>query len=461
MPDAIPISPRRLSILALVAMAYIVSAKLGLTLAIVHPSATPIWAPSGIALAALLILGTDVWPLVFICAFIVNLTTAGSIATSIAIGAGNTVEALAGAYLVNRVAGGRHPFDHAENVFKFTALAGLVATVLSPTIGVSALILGQFASWSSFPRIWLSWWLGDALGVIVVAPVILLWSARRRVQWDRRRLSEAAALFLFWLASCELVFGGFYPSEIQNYPLEFICLPPLLWAAFRFGPREAATGLVLLSGVAVAGTLHGFGPFVRSSREESLYLLQVYTAVASVTTLALAAMIAERRALEEQLRHLAVTDPFTGLANYRLFMDRLTAEINRSERTKRPFALLFLDVDDLKKINDRYGHLAGSRALCRVAEAMRRSCRVTDTPARYGGDEFALVLPETDGEAAWHVARRVANALSQDGETPPMTVSLGVATYPGSGTTAEEILATADRTLYDMKKAGKGRSFVM
>ncbi len=453
-----PISPRRLIVLVLLAAAYIVSAKLGLLLALVHPSATAVWAPSGIALAALLIFGYDVWPLIFLSAFLVNVTTAGSVATSVAIGAGNTLEALAGAYLVNLAAGGRTPFEHPENLFKFTVLAGLLSTIVSPTIGVTSLALRGFAPWAQYSRIWITWWLGDAVGVLVVAPAILLWSVRPKIRWHRGRLNEAAALFAVWLASCELVFGGYYPSEIQNYPLEFMCIPPLLWAAFRFGPREAATGMLLLAGVAVAGTVHGFGPFARPSRQESLYLLQVYNAVASVTTLTLAVMVSERRAMEEQLRHLAVTDPFTGLANYRFFMEHITAEIARSERTKRPFALLFLDVDDLKAINDRHGHLAGSRALSRVAEAMRRSCRTTDTPSRYGGDEFAIVLPEADVDAAWLVARRVAEALANDGESPPMTVSLGVAMYPANGTTPQALLAVADRRLYDMKAAGKGKT---
>jgi len=166
--------------------------------------------------------------------------------------------------------------------------------------------------------------------------------------------------------------------------------------------------------------------------------------------------VAERRQVEQQLRRLSVSDPLTGIANYRQLIAVLEWEINRSERTGRPFALVFLDVDGLKDINDRHGHVAGSRALCRVARELQLSSRAMDTAARFGGDEFALVLPEIDEAEAWQAARRVSEQLTLDGETPPVSVSLGVAVYPRDGATADELLAAADRILYATKARGKG-----
>jgi diguanylate cyclase (GGDEF)-like protein len=238
---------------------------------------------------------------------------------------------------------------------------------------------------------------------------------------------------------------------LKNYPLEFLCVPFFVWVAFRFGPRETATAIVVLACIATWGTLQGFGPFVRGSRNESLLLLQSYMVVTSVTTLALAALVAERRQVEERLRQLAVSDPLTGLANHRQLTYAVDAEIKRSQRTQRAFALVLLDLDGLKLINDRYGHLVGSLAVCRVAEAMFGSCRGVDTAARFGGDEFALVLPETDLEAARHVASRVAQRVAQDGEQPTLSVSVGVAMYPGDGSTVDTLLAAADRSLYESK----------
>src|SRR5467141_3157007 len=161
--------------------------------------------------------------------------------------------------------------------------------------------------------------------------------------------------------------------------------------------------------------------------------------------------LTERKQAESQARLLAVTDPLTGLGNYRRLLDVLHAEIERSGRTGRPFAVLLLDLDGLKKINDCYGHLAGSRALCRVGEVLRLFCRAIDTATRYGGDEFAVVLPETAARAAGLVASRIRNRLATDSEQPPLSASIGVAAYPQDGETVEALLQTADRELYGMK----------
>jgi diguanylate cyclase (GGDEF)-like protein len=248
-----------------------------------------------------------------------------------------------------------------------------------------------------------------------------------------------------------VVFGGHFPSDIKDYPLEFLCVPFLLWAAFRFGRRETATAILILSGLAVWGTLRGFGPFARDTPNESLVLVQAYTCVMAIMGLVLAAVVAEHTHAEAQLLELATTDPLTGLVNYRRLIEVLRAEIARSGRTRRSFAVLFIDMNGLKKINDRHGHLAGSRALCRVAETLRKSCRTTDTPARFGGDEFAVVLPETGDEGGRLVLTRVAERLAADTDRPLLSVSGGVAVFPGDGDTPTLLLRAADQSLYEAK----------
>lgn len=198
------------------------------------------------------------------------------------------------------------------------------------------------------------------------------------------------------------------------------------------------------------GPCEGLDPSCETPNE-SLLLLQVYMGVASVTTLMLAAVVSEREQAAQQLRHLSTIDPLIGIANYRQLIDRLQAEIERSQWTARPFALLFLDLDGFKNINDRYGHLVGNRALCRVVEVLRFSCRAIDTPARFGGDEFVVILPETDEAAAEQLSRRITDRLARDRETPLISVSLGVAVYPHRAETLEALLGAADRSLYEMK----------
>jgi diguanylate cyclase (GGDEF)-like protein len=161
--------------------------------------------------------------------------------------------------------------------------------------------------------------------------------------------------------------------------------------------------------------------------------------------------ITGQRTLEDQLRHQASSDSLTGLANHRRLFEVLHAEICRSTRTGREFSLLLLDLDRLKTINDHFGHLTGDRALCRLAQILKDCCRSIDTAARHGGDEFALVLPETGWAAATLVASRICDLLGKDAEEPALSVSVGLASFPKDAGTIGTLLYAADKSLYDMK----------
>src|ERR1700674_230146 len=160
--------------------------------------------------------------------------------------------------------------------------------------------------------------------------------------------------------------------------------------------------------------------------------------------------VTKQRQLEDHLRQQAARDPLTGLASYRRLTEGLDMEVKRSERTGREFAVLLIDLDGLKQINDRYGHLTGSHALCRVADVLS-FCRDIDMAARYGGDEFAIVLPETGAEAASQVAQRICSSIANDGMGPVLSVSIGVAVYPHDGERIEALLRAEKFAIYSMK----------
>jgi signal transduction histidine kinase len=290
-----------LPIIGILTVVYFLAGKLSLLLASLHASASPVWPPAGIALAALLLIGYRAWPVIFIGAFLVNVTTAGNVATSFAIAAGNTLEALVGAWLVNRFVGSTNIFDRPQGVFKF-ALAAAISTIVSPAFGVTSLTLAGFANWANYGAIWLTWWLGDTTGDLLVAPLILLWSVRSKRQWNRGQAIEVGVLLLLLFVLSEAVFGGWLSIAARNYPIAFICGPVVIWTAFRFTQRETATGIFILSAIAIWGTLRGFGPFALETKNASLLALQFWTAVLTITAMALSAGMAERRQAEEALQ---------------------------------------------------------------------------------------------------------------------------------------------------------------
>jgi PAS domain S-box-containing protein len=288
--------------LAAVAILYFVAGKIGLSLAVIHPSASAIWAPSGVALAALLLMGVRAWPAIFVAAFLVNETTAGSLATSLAIAAGNTLEAVVGAALVTRFAHGRRCFERVADIFRFAALAGLCSATVSATIGVTSLSLAGFAPWSTYGSVWLTWWLGDAAGILVIGPPLILWAADHSLAELRRRYVEAGLLLATVVGTGVIVYFGVLPFPEIGFPMRFLSIPTLLWAALRFGRREVATLPLLLAATAVAAILRGHGSSPAVPANELFLLLQVFMGVISVTMLVVVTLFVERRQAEEARR---------------------------------------------------------------------------------------------------------------------------------------------------------------
>ena len=286
--------------LAPLAIFYFVAGKFGLSLAFVNASASPVWPPTGIAFAAFLVLGSRAWPAILVGAFLVNVTTAGSVATSIGIAIGNTLEGRLGAELVMLFANGRNVFDRSRDVFKFVLLAALFSTTVSATIGVTSLTLAGYAHWRDYSSIWFTWWLGDAVGALIVGPILVLWCARGGVPWSRARLLEGVGLLAGVITLSALVFGG-----ISGEALTFLCVPPLIWAAFRFGQKGTATAIALLAVLATWGTVRGVGPFAHGPPNESLLLLQAFLGTMAVMSLLIAAVVAERKRDEAALARLA------------------------------------------------------------------------------------------------------------------------------------------------------------
>jgi len=451
-----------------VAAAYFLAGKLGLKLAMVHASVTAVWAPTGLALAVLLVWGLRLWPGIFLGAFLVNVTTDGSVLTSLGIATGNTLEAIVGAWLVARFAEGRDCLKRVRNVFGFVFLAALAGTTVSATIGVTSLLAGGVAALDKVGPIWFTWWVGDAVGALLVTPLLLAWHAKPRVRWSWRRVPEGILLLLTLLLFGLDMFGPnsyHHPLRIGAHPLTFLAVPILLWAVFRFGLREAMTVTVMFSAIALWGTLQGAGPFANAAPNEALLLVQSFMGVIAVTILVVAATQQQleqyRRQLEAanlELTAASLTDALTGASNRRGFDQRLADELERATRFRQPLSLLLLDVDLFKQHNDAFGHPAGDEVLKSVVRLLQAHVRATDTVARQGGDEFAILLPNTGNEGALIMAERFRKAVeSARWQGLPVTVTVGAATLPLGSGHGTELLAKADEALYAAKEAGRNR----
>ncbi len=285
---------------AAVLVVYVVAGKFGLSFfGLVHPSASSIWWPTGIAMAAILLAGFRIVPTVFVAAFLVNVTTAGSIPTSLAVALGNTLEGIVAVALVNRFAGGRNAFASAGGVLRFAGLAAMASTAVSATIGVTSLLLGGYAAPADRVEIWFTWWLGDAAGAMLVTPLVVLWWTNRTWRWSRQQVQEAVLLLA---ALGAVAVATFFHPTLARYPLSFLCLAPLVWGALRFGPRETATAVFVLALIAITATAANRGPFTMTTPNESLLVLQAFLVLTTMTVLPMAALTAERRASLERER---------------------------------------------------------------------------------------------------------------------------------------------------------------
>jgi diguanylate cyclase (GGDEF)-like protein len=250
--------------------------------------------------------------------------------------------------------------------------------------------------------------------------------------------------------------GAFFPNPEQLLP-GAIFLVSLIWYRRRLLVEDSAFDRTIYAAtwLNVAAQLSA----AQSARLLDAPFVFAQGLMVLGYTVALGGALLDNARLFEQVRHLAVSDPLTGLANYRHLLDVLESETERTNRTRRPFAVLLLDLDELKKINDSYGHLVGSRAICRLADILRIHCRAVDTAARYGGDEFALVLPESQEDEARRVANRIREVLANDDEQPPLSASIGISVCRGDGARIEKLLSEADQDLY-AEKAKRGRRAV-
>jgi diguanylate cyclase (GGDEF)-like protein/PAS domain S-box-containing protein len=562
-----------------VAAIYVATARFGFTMAFPVGQVTLLWPPTGLSLAALVLLGTDVWPGIFLGALIANVTYHEPAFVALGIATGDTFEALAAAYLVRRFIGTAQSTNWLRYAIGLVVGGALVSTTIGATIGVVSLCVGGLQPWGALRQLWWTWWLSDAASDLLLAPVVLTWNARPRF-WSWLEGVEAVALASGLVGVSSLVFARPFDHAAPQ-PLEYLLFPFIIWAAIRFGVAGAALANLMASCLALWGTIHGVGPYAIGRGDERLTLLQIFLGIVGGSGLILGATVSDRDAsrrrktamleaaldcvisidhlgrivefnpaaertfgwaradvigkdmarllIPERLRaahragaqRAAALDAADGLERrmestavradgtefpielsltrlpsdgppvftaflrditaqrkrahqltFRATHDGLTKMLNRSAFMERlsvaarqaniggrsDVAVLFVDLDRFKTINDRFGHSTGDHLLTAVARRLRNCVRPTDSIARMGGDEFAVLLERVDNpEDITRVVDRIADELGRpfhiDGHVVRATASVGIARGSQTGPRADDLIRAADSAMYEVKAA--------
>ena len=386
--------------LAALAVAYIVAGQLALLLAAVGGFAAPVWPPTGIALAAILVLGRRFWPAIALGSLVVNLLAGGGPVTAAVIAAGNTLEAVAGAWALRRLTDFRRSLDRLRDVMAFVGLAAVASPVISATIGVTSLQLSGIVAPAMYLRIWTVWWWGDFTGALLVAPLLFTWNtpSARLISNGSRHL-EGGILVASLILVAGGVFYGLFPEAMETFQRPFFVLPLLMWAALRFGPRAAARANVLIAAIALSATAAGLGPFVRPELADSLLYLQASLSTFSFASLCLGAIAMERA------RDLA-----------------LTRDANRSRGAileAAPDAIVTMDGRGvIREFNSSAERLFGLRRAAALGTEMAALLAPLPDPGERG-EGSGRPLPWGDSSLGQRVTR---SALRSDGREFPAEV---------------------------------------
>ena len=276
------------------AVLYHLTARLGLSMAYLQANTSPVWPPTGVSIAVLLLSGLSYWPGVSLGVFLGSIITGAPILLALGMTVGNTLEAYLAVYLLKRKLDFHSELDRLSDVIGL-ALVSLFGTAVSATIGTVSLILFTQTPRSEFIYIWLTWWIGDLLGALVVAPVILVWAKPKLPVLKQKRLVEGVGLVILISVISWYVFGNTPPIDIIHQAMIYVIFPFIIWAALRFGQHGATISIFLISTIAIWGTVNGLGPFGQDTINERLILLQTFMGVVALTSLILAATTIERR----------------------------------------------------------------------------------------------------------------------------------------------------------------------
>ena len=454
----------------LLAITYFLTAKLGQIFAISPGNITPVWIPSGIILAAVLMKGYRVGIGIFLGAFAGNIfsyfntdslpTIINSVIAGTANGIGDVLCAVIGGFLILNTTKTNFPFTQTKYLFKFLVFGVVIGALISAFFGVTTLCMTNFVSWDKYIELFLTWSMGDGVGILLITPMILSWTQKNH----KTSVKFETIIYGVILIAATFYSFGFFSHEVKSVSSEYIglftLLPLIMWSAFRFPLFITNTSIVLVASIAVVSTYLNVGWIIESKLNNALIELQLFISFLATTTLILNSVICEKNTSEKALKYLAHHDPLTNLPNKLLFNLYLQKSIQNSIRNQTLLTIIFVDLDRFKQVNDSFGHLVGDELLRQVAERLKKSIRANDTISRISGDEFVILLENIENPLN---VRVVLDKLISSFEKPfiiqenkiYMRSSMGVSMFPQDGKDAEQLIRNADIAMYRAKENGR------
>ncbi len=467
----------------LLALIYFISAKVGQLVAIPPGNVTPVWIPSALILVAVLLRGHQLWPGIFIGAFLGNVSSYIDFSSDLHVlpalvsgafnGTGDVLCALLGAYLVRARCNIDEIFYDWKNILCFIVCGGVFASAISALFGVTGLLISGYVSWSNATYIFITWLVGDAIGIVLFGPLLLKYRQWWHWQWLTPQKSLELVIYTGGLLLFLSLIFGFIPYSYAPLFPALLVLLFMMWSVFRFPINVSLWSILFISLLSTIATAHQQGPFSSGSLNVDLIRLQIFLFIVSFTAYVLISYLVEQQSIlsrlnktKQSLDFLAHYDPLTGLGNRSQLLKALDITINLNRRhTHDKSALLFIDLDNFKVINDSLGHSVGDNVLREVAKRFKSVLRETDVLCRYGGDEFLILLNHIKAQQdTIHIVKKLLESLKEsilhhDGSALFIGASIGIAVTPDDCTSSESLIMYADRAMYRAKKLGKNNYF--
>lgn len=421
-----------------------------------------IFAPAGVWLAFGILFGPKSTVFgILVGQILLSYWLGSSVTSGISIALFNVLACILGYYLFHRWKLSRK-FNTLRDVTLFIVLILFILQPISAVGAVAAILFLDYLPLNAMPTLWLNWWLSGVMGQLLFAPLIITWLTPCTRNPNPIKLIEIISGATAIAAIALISFSSIPSAQLLILALTY---PLLIWSGVRYGIRNTTFTNAFIALLIISISASGYGFLANLSAVNRFYYLSFFIITATLSSLILFAMFDERRSLILQLTKLASTDFLTKLGNRSFFMERGEQAVAQAKRHKTDLSLAILDIDLFKKINDTYGHPVGDEVIKHIAKLCASSLRIEDTPSRVGGEEFAILLPNTNKRDAYTIIERIRLAVQSqplviDTNTSiTVTFSAGIAQLENNESLAE-LFRLADNMLYKSKKTGRNQTSI-